>query len=70
MSVLPIEPEAHTYQLVLAQLTEVNDRDGTFRGINLGSIEGDELFHRISLSVPLHPTSPERTLSMLMVGRK
>lgn len=34
---------ALTEELVLAELTEVNNGDGTFRGINLGGIEGDEL---------------------------
>lgn len=33
-----------THKLVLSELAEINDGDGTFRGINLGSIEGDELF--------------------------
>lgn len=36
----------NAYQLVLAELAEVNDGDGSFRGINLGGIERDELHER------------------------
>jgi hypothetical protein len=48
MSGLRVCAERGTYQLVLAELTQVNDGDGTFRGINLGGIEGDELFRQVS----------------------
>ena len=37
-----------TYQLVLAELAEVDDGDGAFRGINLGGIQRDELRRAVS----------------------
>lgn len=38
---------ASAYQLVLAELAEINNGDGSFRSINLGGIERDELYQRI-----------------------
>ena len=63
-----------THELVPVELAQVDDGDGALRGLDLGSLERDEL-QRDGKNDQLRSLTDEQlffrlTLSRLMVGRK